>query len=698
MRVVAITAALLMAISAGMMVLPTREGVETALAFQRTDIAAVILALTLAGLAGAIWQGMIGIALGVIGICVAFVGQSLFAGNPQLGSLAKLYIFVGPILALGFGLVMQMASTKVRQRHSPDLRPAVPSFPATEVVAAQSDVQTQPPLDAPGTDGANTGASIETSAEPTTPNSDLVAERDYTTGPAQRAADPFVDEDEKNRLEFLKIRASETEDAATAATLWHQIADEYPDYHPAMNAEALLLFQLGRTSEARSRLDASLVATPDDLATLSLAARYAATDKDFAAAERHWADAFKSHDLNDSQAGAYINALVQQQKYEEASALYHRFANDWPDRPKLIRIGASAAEGRGSYAEAHELWQAAIALEPGIFSDTRRSIVALIALDDLVGAARETRSYLQEAPDEPEPKALADRIMRLASSSERADAMEPVAILGAQNPSYWAAWIEARLAAGDLVKAETAFQQAAEHGTEDPALLRAGALIAQKAQRRDLEAERWSALVELTPDDMEAVRRAAVAVSALGDLEAAKKLVDDGLELQPTHMALLSLKGNIAGRMQEWNESIAAWKVYGMHYEVTPFVIEQTSRALRGLKRFDEAAQIIQAGLADTPDSKDLLIENARIADGHLALADSAAEPDAKTERLNAWKAAVEVAATDSMAWQKLILALLDDGNKVAAQDALAEARTALSDTTQLLANARIAALAESAS
>ena len=441
----------------------------------------------------------------------------------------------------------------------------MPSFPAGEVVASQSDVQTQPPLDAPGADGANTDASIETSAVPAPQTSDLTVERDDTTGPAPRAADPFVDEDEKNRLEFLMIRASETEDAATATTLWRQIADEYPDCHPAMNAEALLLFQLGRISEARSRLEASLIATPDDLATLSLAARYAAIDKDFAAAERYWADAFKSHDLNDSQAGAYINALVQQQKFEAASALYHRFANDWPDRPKLIRIGASAAEGRGAYAEAHELWQAAMALEPGIFSDTRRSIASLIALDDLVGAARETRSYLQEAPDEPEPKALADRIMRLASSSEGADAMEPLAILWAQNSNYWATWIEARLAAGDIVKAETAFQEAAEHGAQDPALLRAGALIAQKAQRWDLEAERWSALVELTPDDMEAVRRAVVAVSALGDLEAAKKLVNDGLALQPTHMALLSLKGNIAGRMQEWGESIAAWKVYGAH-------------------------------------------------------------------------------------------------------------------------------------
>lgn len=33
MRLVAITAPLLMAISAGMMILPTREGMETALAF-----------------------------------------------------------------------------------------------------------------------------------------------------------------------------------------------------------------------------------------------------------------------------------------------------------------------------------------------------------------------------------------------------------------------------------------------------------------------------------------------------------------------------------------------------------------------------------------------------------------------------------------------------------------------------------------
>ena len=677
MRVAAVIAALLMALAAAAMILPTGGGIETSIAFQRTDVAAVILALSLVGLALAVWSSTAGVVLGAIGVGVAFAAMSLSAANPLLGGLARLYIFVGPGLALGFGLILRMASMQAPQFRS--IRPRQPAPPPFPEVAMHS--ATAEPRLGPGVAAADKPA----------PESVVEA------APVQPAADPYVDEDAKNRLEFLKMRAAETEDASASAALWREIADEYPDYHPAMNAEAQLLFQLGRIPEARAGLEASLEAAPDDPTTLSLAARYAASDKDFAAAERYWAEAFQSHDMNDGQAAAYVNALVQQEKFDEASVLYHRFANDWPERPRLIRAGASAAEGRGDYAEAHELWQAALALEPNIFSDARRSIAALIALGDLNGAARETRSYMQDAPDEPEPKALADRIVRMAITSDSADAMEPVAILGVQNPAYWASWIESRLAAGDIVQAEAAFQQAAERGTDDPALLRAGALIALRAQRRDVEAERWSALVALTPSDLGAVRRAAVAFSALGELEAAARLIEGGLEYQPDHMALLSLKANIAARRGRWADALHAWKAYGEQHELTPNIIAQTGRALRGLNRLNDARAIIQAGLKDAPDNADLIIENAHLADARAAedAADSGA--DGMAERLTAWKSAVQTATKDPAAWQGLTLTLLDGDNVKGAKATLSHARSSLDDMKPLFKNRRIRALGEEA-
>ncbi len=708
MRVAAIIAALLMAIAAAVMVLPTAGGgLETSIAFQRTDIAAVILAFALGGIAAAVWNSTAGILIGAIGIGLVFAGLTLLSGNPMLGALALIYMFVGPGLALAFGLALRMATMQAPQLRVPKVkRPAqtATSMPASEPRAEIKPIATQEQkVDEPTAEEAVKPEPPTPLVDPVVPDPEPVAvpQPQSPPPPTPHAADPYVDEDAKNRLEFQRMRAAEAEDPEEGAKLWRQIADEHPDYIPAMIAEAQLLHQLGKITEARSRLDAALTVSPDDQAALTLAARYAASDQDFSAAERYWAIAFDAHDMNDGQAAAYLNALVQQQKFAEASALYHKLANEWPDRPKLIRAGASAAEGRGAYAEAHELWQAAIALEPGVFSDTRRSIAALIALGDLKAAARETRMYMQEAPDELEPAALADRIVRLATTSEAEDAMEPVAILGAANSGYWASWIEARLAAGDIVQAETAFQQAADCGSDDPALLRAGALIALRAQRRDLEAERWTALVALTPDDLGAVRRAAVAHSALGNLDAARALVEGGLTHQPDHLALLSLKANLAGRMGRWEDALQAWKAYGLHHEMTPHVIAQTSRALRGLKRIDEARLIANAGLKDAPGNLDILIEAARVADEGLAL-DVAARPDenhstARAHRLDAWKAAVTAGANDPAAWQGLILALLDDGNQAGAKSALKHAQSALSDAAPLLRSPQICALIEPA-
>ena len=313
------------------MILPTGGGMETAIAFQRTDIAAAILALALIGLAAAVWNSSAGIIIGAIGVGVAFAGLSLIAGNPLLGGLARLYIFVGPGLALGLGLILRLASLQAPHLRAPKLKQPMPPQPAAPVTPAPaaspnvesatvkaaapqtSEIQTELTSDAAGT---STSIEMPTSEEQTEPKVTLssTASDEPVLVPKdavnleRAAADPYVDEDAKNRLEFLKMRAAETEDATTAAALWRKIADEYPDYHPAMNAEAQLLFQLGRIPEGRARLEASLLATPVDPATLSLAARYAANDKDFPAAEQYWAEAFKSHDMNDGQAAAYINA------------------------------------------------------------------------------------------------------------------------------------------------------------------------------------------------------------------------------------------------------------------------------------------------------------------------------------------------------------------------------------------------------
>ena len=91
--------ALLIGFAAAAMVLPTGGGMETLIAFQRTDIASLILVTAHSRLAAAVWNSTVGIIIGAIAVGVAFAGLSSIAGNPLLGGLVQFCIFVEPGLA-----------------------------------------------------------------------------------------------------------------------------------------------------------------------------------------------------------------------------------------------------------------------------------------------------------------------------------------------------------------------------------------------------------------------------------------------------------------------------------------------------------------------------------------------------------------------------------------------------------------------
>jgi hypothetical protein len=131
----------------------------------------------------------------------------------------------------------------IQIRSSPNVESA-----AVKAAAPQtSEIQTELTSDAAGTSTSIEMPASEEQTEPkvtlsSTASDEPVLVPKDAVNLERAAADPYVDEDAKNRLEFLKMRAAENEDATTAAALWRKIADEYPDYHPAMNAEAQLLF------------------------------------------------------------------------------------------------------------------------------------------------------------------------------------------------------------------------------------------------------------------------------------------------------------------------------------------------------------------------------------------------------------------------------------------------------------------------
>ena len=118
----------------------------------------------------------------------------------------------------------------------------------------------------------------------------------------------------------------------------------------------------------------------------------------------------------------------------------------------------------------------------------------------------------------------------------------------ALDPRGWLALGDRLLASGDAAGADAAYVEHVRHASKDPALLRAGAAL---AQNRIPEAEALlRAHLQRAPTDVAAIRMFAELAARLGRLEEAEHLLARALELAPSfhaarlHYALVLNRGN----------------------------------------------------------------------------------------------------------------------------------------------------------
>jgi tetratricopeptide (TPR) repeat protein len=106
------------------------------------------------------------------------------------------------------------------------------------------------------------------------------------------------------------------------------------------------------------------------------------------------------------------------------------------------------------------------------------------------------------------------------------------------------------------------------------------------------------------------------AYRALGDLNAAETIINQGLERYPEVMKLISESAEVAMARKDWPEAVAIWNVIVNNYEdrVTAKVYTQLSRAYRALADCNAAETIVGLGVVRFPHDLKLACEFAEIA------------------------------------------------------------------------------------
>lgn len=672
-----IAIALLLA-AVGAMLTPTSAGgIANAIAFQRTDIAALTLgaACLAIGLA-AVGASLVALAASVGSAAIAAAGFLPVAANPQLGALAPVLLFAPAAAAIVFSAYRRFQAI---QGHRQALAEGEDKTVADPI---PPEIRQPPAATAPPETAATRPA--EAAARRDTARAMFESDASELFGGAPPRDRPnsgeLADPDALERMQLLRMRASQAGYSEQAIEFWHKLYQEFPDYYPALNSEARVLFQRGRLTEARARLKRSLEIAPDEETTLRLAAGYAGRDNAWDEAAQLWERLAAVSDLAPDGLSSYIKALVQAGRAEEGRARFHRYNEMHPNNGRLYAAGGFAAEVLEEYDEAYELWRGAMALEPAAFSHRRRAIHVLTKLGRFSEAAEMTAAYKIDAANEPEAAALADQVLEAAIADGGSDATAALAMLGAEDPSAWAQLIKARLKNDDIVGAEEAFQTAVAKDLATPDVLRAGADAAGQASRPDVAAERWSALAELLPEDVEASSSAAFALDVLGARSDAKSFVAQALAIDPQDERALRVQASIAAKEDDWSTALDAWKMIGGQAGLDEEVVLGCAVALHGLGRVAEADMLVERGIAELGRTPELLAVHARLAE---------AKPDVALA-VDRWRAIATAAPQDAAGWRGLIRTLSAMEDHPAAEAALDQGMAAVSDIEDLKASPHV--------
>lgn len=175
-----------------------------------------------------------------------------------------------------------------------------------------------------------------------------------------------------------------------AENLWRQALTAHPRDQTALAGLGTVLLALERVQEARTLALALMDAAPRHVGSLTLAARVAAAEEDWAVAATHWrAVLAQKQDAPAALAGVGA-ALLAMRDFEGAASWAAELNERFPAQPVGPALSARVAAARGDGETALGLWRAAVKRFPGdvgIRRDLIRALTGAALFDEAIAAA-----------------------------------------------------------------------------------------------------------------------------------------------------------------------------------------------------------------------------------------------------------------------------------------------------------------------
>lgn len=437
----------LMALCPAAYLMPTFSGAIGAdsIAFQRTDIAAVVVGLSWLSIAiTVLGVSRAGMATAFVAGLAALASQPLIASNPRLGELAHILHMVAPALALAFAA----ARFALRAKYETASKPADPPAPAAAPPA---------PSSAPRRAAVAAGESHDLFRGPQAGGG--------STGTANVAR---WAPDDRERLQLMEMRLADAERTEDAISILEEIVERFPTYGPAKIKLAGILFAENETERALEHLERALARGSDDVRAVRMAARCAMTLGDWKKAASYWERLLDVAGPSVESVVALVSCHAKAGDADQALALYDRHSGAWPDNSRLVAAAALAAQSTEDYDKAAALWIQASRLDDGPRQYKHQAFRSLCA----AGRPQDALEHILAVhnADDPVPGSL---LCALVTETPRLDhdfVMEALGATPSTTREPWIRYIERCVSTDHFDRAAEALAASPDWGVMDEAV------------------------------------------------------------------------------------------------------------------------------------------------------------------------------------------------------------------------------------
>jgi tetratricopeptide (TPR) repeat protein len=403
-------------------------------------------------------------------------------------------------------------------------------------------------------------------------------------------------------------------DLHTALSTWAKMETRFSSDLAAIGAR---LRRRSRMDEADEMLKAAIARFPDSADLLAEYAWVAHSRSDWPEALLRWRMVWETFPARmDGPLGVAI-ALREDRKFDEADAIFEQAIAQFPKSFNLLKEYAWVAHHRRNWAEAHARWRAV----SDAFSDRHDGLAGEGIVLREAGALDEADAVLEQALEKfPGHAGLLTE--RAWVASRRRDWPEAAKRWGAvytgfpdRQEGYFglaAALRELR----EFDRAEAVFANALERFPPSPNLLAEHAWLAHRAKDWPTAIARWRTLKASFRDHTAGYSGLAAALNESGAIDEAEDVLSEAVERFPDRLDLATNYAECANRRRDWPEALKRWGEIKTGFAHDPSGYIGAARALRELRRLDEAEAIAGPGIRLFPDNFELLKLHAALAGG----------------------------------------------------------------------------------